>query len=154
MKNISHLKDIYNKFVRSKLETSSPVWHSSLTDKLNYSLERVQRSAFKVILKKKYVSYENACEILNMDTLYDRREARCLKMAKGCLIDKHLKEMFPLNKHKKKYERFKVNHARTSRYQSSAIINMQKLLNKDIEKNREIKKYRQSMFQRSKSTTE
>ena len=48
--------------------------------------------------------------------------------------------MFPINKKRKVCERFKVNHARTTRYQSSAIINMQKLLNKDIEKNREIKK--------------
>ena len=53
-RNISHLKDIYNKFVRSKLETSSSVWHSSLNEKQKYSLERVQRSSFKIILKNKY----------------------------------------------------------------------------------------------------
>ena len=49
-RNISHLKDIYNKFVRSKLETSSSVWHSSLNEKQKYVIERVQRSAFKLIL--------------------------------------------------------------------------------------------------------
>ena len=126
--------------MRSKLETSSSVWHSSLTEKHNNSLERCQRSAFKIILKNKYISYENACELLNMDTLFDRREAKCLKMAKGCLTEKHMKAMFPENKKRKVHERFKVNHARTSRYQSSAIIHMQKLLNEDIENNRKIKR--------------
>ena len=47
--------------------------------------------------------------------------------------------MFPLNRSKKKHEKFKVNHARTARYQNSAIINMQKLLNKDAEEKRKIK---------------
>ena len=139
-RNISSLKDIYTKFVRSKLETSSSVWHSSLTEKNNNSLERCQRSAFKIILKKKYISYENACEQLNMDTLYDRRELKCLRMAKGCLTERNMKSMFPVNKNRKNHERFKVNHARTSRYKSSAIIHMQRLLNKDIEENRKIKR--------------
>ena len=61
-------------------------------------------------------------------------------MAKGCLTEKHMKTMFPINKKRKVYERFKVNHARTTRYQSSAIIHMQKLLNKDVEENRKIKR--------------
>ena len=138
-RNISHLKDIYNKFVRSKLETSSSVWHSSLNEKQKYSLERVQRSSFKIILRNKYISYENALELLNMDTLYDRREIKSLKFAKGCLNDQQMKLMFPLNRSKKKHEKFKVNHARTARYQNSTIINMQKLLNKDAEEKRKIK---------------
>ena len=139
-RNIASLKDIYTKFVRSKLETSSSVWHSSLTEKQNYSIERLQRSAFKVILRNKYISYENACELLNMDTLYDRREAKCLKFAKGCLTDKHMKNMFPLNMKRRNHEKFQVNHARTSRYKDSTIIYMQKLLNMDSEKNRKLKK--------------
>ena len=120
-RNLSHLKDIYNKFVRSKLETSSTVWHSSLNEKHKYSFERVQCSFFKIILKNKYISYENALELLNMDTLHDRREVKSLKFAKGCLNDKQMKDMFPLN-----------------RYQNSTIINLQKLL-KDIENQRKIK---------------
>ena len=48
--------------------------------------------------------------------------------------------MFPLNKNKSHYEKFKVNKARTSRYQSSTIIHMQKLLNKDCEEQRKIKR--------------
>ena len=37
-----------------------------------------------------------------------------------------------------KYEKFKVNHARTSRYQKSSIIYMQKLLNTDSERQKKI----------------
>ena len=73
-----------------------------------------------------------------MDTLNDRREAKCLKFAKGCLNEKQMKNMFPLNKNKKKKEKFKVNHARTVRYQKSTIIHMQKLLNNDIKEKRKI----------------
>ena len=61
-------------------------------------------------------------------------------MAKGCLTERNMKSMFPVNKNRKNHERFKVNHARTSRYKSSAIIHMQRLLNKDIEENRKIKR--------------
>ena len=35
--------------------------------------------------------YENALEFLNMDTLHDRREAKILKFAKGCLNDQQMK---------------------------------------------------------------
>ena len=83
-------------------------------------------------------SYENALEMLNMDTLYDRRETKCLKFAKGCLSEKEMRKMFPLNISRKKYEKFKVNHARTSRYQKSSIIYMQKLLNNDSDRQKKI----------------
>ena len=76
-----------------------------------------------------------------MDTLNDRREAKCLKFAKGCLSEKQMKNMFPLNKNKKKKEKFKVNHARTVRYQyirNQQYIHMQKLRNNDIEEKRKI----------------
>ena len=138
--NINHLKDIYSKFVRSKLETSSCVWHSSLTEKQKHSIERVQRSAFKVILKNRYISYEQACDFLNMDTLFDRRESKCLKFAKSCLAERHMKKIFPLNKNKSHHERYKVNKARTSRYKNSTVIHMQKLLNIECEENRKIKR--------------
>ena len=122
------------------METSSPVWHSSLNENQKDSLERVQRSAFKIILKNKYISYENALEMLNMDTLYDRRETKCMKFAKGCLNDNEMKKMFPLNRNRSKYEKFKVNRARTTRYQKSTIIHMQKLLNKDSERQKNIRR--------------
>ena len=49
-KNKEYLKNIYILQIRSKLEQSSVVWHSSLTKKCEDSLERVQKSALKIIL--------------------------------------------------------------------------------------------------------
>ena len=43
------LKDIYILFIRSHLEQSSVVWHSSLTENNINDLERVQKTALKII---------------------------------------------------------------------------------------------------------
>ena len=64
---ISDLKLIYNSKIRSILETSCVVWHSSITLKQRSMLERLQKSAFRVILKNSYESYENALKVMNMD---------------------------------------------------------------------------------------
>ena len=62
--NQSELCDIYNKHVRSILENSAAVWHAGLTQINSTDIERVQKSAFSIILGKHYSSYENALRIL------------------------------------------------------------------------------------------
>ena len=60
------LKDlviVFILFIRSVLEQSCQVWHSSLTLQNTMDLERVQKHALKVILKSEYLSYENALEV-------------------------------------------------------------------------------------------
>ena len=91
------LKEIYFLFVRSHLEQSATVWHSSLTQENRDDLERVQKTACKVILQDKYKSYKKALIQLEIETLENRREELCLKFANKCLKNKKLKEMFPLN---------------------------------------------------------
>ena len=123
-------------FIRSKLETSAVVWHSSLSDKNRRDLERVQKSALKIILKDNYTTYEEALRILNMDTLDKRRELLCMRFAKNCLRNEKMKRLFPLDIHHHNMKTrsqafFKVNKARTSRYQKSTIPYLQKLLNTD-----------------------
>ena len=56
---ISDLKMIYTMYIRSKLDSSSVVWHSSLNEKEINSLERCQKAAVKVILKNNYRNKEN-----------------------------------------------------------------------------------------------
>ena len=51
-RNREHLKHIYKTFIRSNLEFSSTVWHSSLSIADREDLERVQKAAVKVILGK------------------------------------------------------------------------------------------------------
>ncbi len=55
--NLNDLKRIYIMQVRSKLEQSAVLWHFGLSDKNRTKLERVQKSALKVILGKRYTTY-------------------------------------------------------------------------------------------------
>ena len=93
--NSNDLKKIYMLQVRSKLEQSAVLWHFGLTKKNRNNLERVQKSALRVILGKKYTSYSDALKLLNIESLEDRRKLLCLKFAKNCLKVDKLRKMFP-----------------------------------------------------------
>ena len=95
--DINDLKNIYMLFVRSQLEHSSVVWHSSLTEQQKSDLERVQRSAFKIILGKNYERYKTALNILDLEPLEHRREYLCLRFAQKCIENDQTKKMFPLH---------------------------------------------------------
>ena len=56
-------------------------------------IERVQKSAMKVILKDKYVNYKQAIKFVDFESLHDRRERLCLKLAKKCLKIENLKKV-------------------------------------------------------------
>ena len=51
---IADLTTIYKIFIRSILENSCVVWHSTLAEQDSKSIERVQKAAFKVILTEHY----------------------------------------------------------------------------------------------------
>ena len=133
---VEDLKTIYILFVRSILEQSATVWHSSLTQDNIDDLERIQKSAIKVILQDKYTTYEQGLAQLNIETLASRREQLCLDFALKCTKNDRVKHMFPINekshdmqtRHEDKY---KVQFANTGRLQKSSIIYMHKLLNEN-----------------------
>ena len=132
------LRKIYLVFIRSILEQSAVVWHSSLTGKNRLALERVQKSAVRVILGHKFTSYKDGLQKLNLQSLNMRRKDLCFRFAKNCLKNDKVKNMFPknLSKHKmikRKTKKFRTVLARTRRYQKSAIPYMLKLLNNDEE---------------------
>ena len=119
------LKTIFILFVRSLLEQSATVWHSSLSQENIDDLERVQKSACKVILQEKYRGYK---------TLAERRTSLCLSFALKCTRHKKVSNMFPKNNKMHQMETrnpeiYKVQHANTERLQKSPVIYMQKLLN-------------------------
>ena len=125
---------IYKMYIRSKLEQSASVWHSSLSKCNENDLERVQKSALKVILKDKYSDYKNALKNLNIESLCERRELLCLKFAKKGLKLENFKRMFPIqvSNHlmdKRVSNKLKVNSAKTERYFRSSIPYMQRKLN-------------------------
>ena len=71
-----------------------------------------------MVLKDKYINYENAKIILNLDSLEERRHISCLKFAKNGIKNNSLNEPFPENEkiHKMKtraVEKYKVQHAIT-----------------------------------------
>ena len=49
--NVNDLKNIHFTFIRSILEKSAVVWHSSLSKRNRLTLERVKKAAVKIILK-------------------------------------------------------------------------------------------------------
>ena len=100
-------------------------------------LERVQKTCLRMILKQSYTSYEEALEIVNLETLSDRREKLCLQFAEKCLMSEKTKGMFPLHlsshdmaKNIRHHEKYHVQHANTDRLKKSAIPYMQRLLNR------------------------
>ena len=137
------LKNIYLTFIRSIIEQSAVVWHSSLTKRNRSDIERVQKAAIKVIMGKSYTTYKNGLEYLNLDTLDQRREKLCLKFAKQCLKTEKVKKFFPLENTKhvmktSKKRTFKIFKQNTKRYQNSAIPFMRKLLNNEYERKSKI----------------
>ena len=134
------LRELYFIFVRSILEQSATVWHSSLTQENANDLERVQKSALRIILGERYKSYKEGLAQLEIETLAERREILCLNFALKCVKNERMKTMFPVNEklHSMKTrneDKFKVQFANTGRLQTSPKIYMQKLLNENEEKN-------------------
>ena len=135
---VEDIKNIYILFVRSILEQSATVWHSSLTQENINDLERVQKSAIQVILQENYSSYKQGLAQLNIESLASRREQLCLNFAQKCVKSEKLKHMFPLNEKshemKTRHEgQYKVQFANTERFQKSSIIYMQNLLNENLQ---------------------
>ena len=124
------LKNIYFLFVRSVLEQSATVWHSSLTQENKEDLERVQKSAIRIIMGEEFQGYQKSLDKLDIETLDARRETLCLNFALKTSKSPKMKEMFSLkDKHHdmqtKQPEKYVVQHANTERLKKSSIIYMQ-----------------------------
>ena len=133
---VEDMKNIYFLFIRSLLEQSATVWHSSLTQENRDDLERVQKSALKIILQENYQNYSYALNKLDIETLDERREHLCMNFALKCLKNPRFKEMFPLNDkchdmHTRCPEKYKVQFALNNRLQNSPVTYMQRLLNQN-----------------------
>ena len=128
------LIDIYVLFIRSVTEYCAVSFHSSLTVEQSAKLERIQKTCLKVILGEEYDNYQSALALCNLQTLWDRREKRCLDFSLRCLKSERNKRMFPKNPSENGRVRFSepytVNFARTNTYRDSAIPYCQRLLNK------------------------
>ena len=57
-------------------------------------IERVQKSAVKLILRDKYNDYKAALKVLNLESLFLRRERLCLSFAKKYLKMDNFKKLY------------------------------------------------------------
>ena len=111
------------------------MWHSSLTQRNESDIERVQKAALRVILKNRYTNYSDVLLTLRIKSLKDRRDELCFKFAKNCLKIEKFKKFFPLNKKDhhmsmRNSEKYAVEKCSSVRYRDSALPYMRKLLNK------------------------
>ena len=74
--------NIYILFIRCMVEYCCVVWHSSITDEERTSIERVQKTALRIILKEDYVDYSSALELTGLESLHERRTQLALNFAK------------------------------------------------------------------------
>ena len=126
------LADVYKKEVRSLLEYAVPVWHSSITSNQSRQIERVQKTAFRIILGHDYISYEVACTLLLMEPLFIRRTQLCMNFAKRELKkDQNLFSKTSKNHNTRSTQKLVQEfRCRTSRFQKSSLPFLSKLLNK------------------------
>ena len=81
-----------------------------------------------------YIDYTSALEMCGLQTLSERRQARCLDFALKCINHERNQRLFPLSEKSSKHyirdkEIFHVNFARTEDYKKSTIPYCQRLLN-------------------------
>ena len=132
--NRDDLKDIYFKQIRSILEFAVPVWHSSLTDIDRLRIERIQKSALRIILGERYQSYTHAMKTLSIEPLFNRRQKICKTFTRKCFKNSKFNKWFKTNT-KTTITRFEQPrlckvHCRLSRFEKSPISYMTELLNR------------------------
>lgn len=119
------LLDVYTKQLRSVLEFASVVWHSGLTKEDSIQIERVQKCALAVTLGMEYRSYEDACDLLQIQYLNERRTQLSYNFALKSSNHPIHRQWFELNEQasrtRSEKNKFKPTHARTARLMKSAI---------------------------------
>ena len=114
------------------LEQSAVVWHTSLTEANKQDIERVQKTATKIILKNKYITYNKSLEDLSLDSLDVRRNKLCKDFALKSLHKSTLPFEYNTKVHQmimRNTEPIKVTNCHTERLKHSSIPQMQRILN-------------------------
>ena len=132
------LIDVYKLFIRSLLEYCCVAFHSSLNLDNIQDIEKIQKTALRVIFGEDYQDYQSALRQSGLDTLHSRRESRCLNFALKCVKHPLNSRLFPLQQtlvnDLRQTAKFVVNFAKTDTYQKSTIPYCQMLLNEHFSK--------------------
>ena len=141
--NQKELIHAYITFIRSKLEYCSPVWGSCIPVKLVNKLERCQKRALSIILKKKIdrFNYNEVLDEVKLESLSVRIGKAQLKLGNKLFISKRFRNFLPkisdLDNRKvlRKRKGLFVENIYKERYSQSFIPKLIKLLNEEyIEK--------------------
>ena len=128
---VDDMIEVYIKEVRCLTETGCAAWNNSLTKADKVQLENIQKTFFKVILGQKYVKYENALKILNLQKLETRRDKICMRFAKKCELSKKISQWFiPSKISTRNGNRYVLPATRTKSYEKSPLFYLAELLNK------------------------
>ena len=132
------LVDLYTKQVRSVLELAVPAWHGGINQAERIQIERIQKSAYHIILGDKYESYKLALRALDLEPLQSRRDKLSLNFAlKSEKSDKFQKwfkpATYPQDTRQDKLKYCKVN-TKHSRFMKSPISFLTNLLNEHYNK--------------------
>ena len=96
-------------------------------------IERIQKIALKVILDEKYQNYDQACAVMNTQSLEVRRKNLALNFALKCLKSDQHKHLFKQRTSTyyelRKLKAFEEPFCRTQRYKSSPLPYLTRLLN-------------------------
>ena len=125
------LLDIYIVQIRSGLEYCVPAWNSSLTDEDTQELERVQKTAMKILHGEKYSDYKTSLESCQLKSLEERRIDLCRTFALKCTQSKEHKDLFKINTNPNLHypTKYEVPFCRHERYRKSPIPYLTDLLN-------------------------
>ena len=103
------------------------------TNKDSINLERVKKSATRIILKEEYNTYEDALKSLEIKSLYEKSLVLCEKFAENTTEHVKLKSMFSkkqptTNMEIRNQEEYETNMSNTEGYKNSSIPFIQRLL--------------------------
>ena len=137
--NDSDLIFIYISLIRSILETACPVFQSQLTVENKDNIERIQKIVLKIILGSRYESYSEACLLLELQPLEERRVKLCLSFGLKCLAHPTHSTLFtkaPPPTHDIRYPApYLVPQFKTTRYNKTPVPYITRLLNDHLTSN-------------------
>ena len=128
-----NLLDVYYKHIRAILEFGAPAWDGALTKRDSLRLERVQRTALKIIFACKWDSYTKFLISKNIEKLAKRRKKLALNFAKKSVRHKKFKDWFETNENLNIFSKtlYKPTISRTANLKKSPIPHLTRLLNQN-----------------------
>ena len=128
------LLDTYTQQILSIVEFAAPVWTPGLTQNQSYQIERVQKTAVRVILGDSYISYKQGLSQLKLQPLDQRRKKLCLKFTSKAISHPRFSSWFRSNEPaikqtRRKPNKFRAVPSRTRRFEMSPIPHMTNIAN-------------------------